>query len=447
MVPHARMLPDLARARRIFRLALPIMGGMSAYTLLELVDLLFIGYLGTVALAAVGISVFITFSYLALFGGVPIAVQAATSRLIGERVADDLGRYLRTTLLVLCAVAPLGSALLVYLAPTLLGAMSNDPAVVASGTPYLRWSLAAAMFLAANNAFMGYWNATDRPSLFFRVVILQAAAKLPLNYLLIFGVGPVPGLDVAGAGICTLIAAAIGTAYHIVLAARYTPGCFRGDVHRHAGVVIRLLLPAGLQQFLENFALTLMFRIVALIGTVEVAAYNVLVNLVGAVGLPAWGMGMAGATLVGQALGARDAAAAHAWAWDVVRVGGVAMVMLGIPFWLAPQIILGVFIHDTAALAVATWPCRVLGLMIGINGLGYMFASLLNGAGDVRRVLYVNLTTQYLVLLPGAYLVGVHWQHGLLGVWLVHQFAFRALNSAILTTLWQQRRWATIRLW
>jgi Na+-driven multidrug efflux pump len=65
----------------------------------------------------------------------------------------------------------------------------------------------------------------------------------------------------------------------------------------------------------------------------------------------------------------------------------------------------------------------------------------------VARVMYVNLATQYLVLLPGAWLVGVHFAYGLLGVWLVHQFAFRALNAAILTALWQQRRWAGVRLW
>jgi hypothetical protein len=84
MLRFSRIFPDVERARRIFRLGVPIMGGMSTYTILELLDLLFIGYLGIAALVAVGISVFITFSYLALFGGVSIAVQATTSRLVGE---------------------------------------------------------------------------------------------------------------------------------------------------------------------------------------------------------------------------------------------------------------------------------------------------------------------------------------------------------------------------
>jgi len=441
------LLPDAERTRRILRLGLPIMGGMSTYTLLELVDIVFVGYFGTVALAAVGISVFLTFSYLALFGGVSIAVQATTARLVGEETTADLVRFLRTTLLLVILVTPLGAFGLGWFAAELLALMTEDPAVVAAGTSYLRWSFAAGIFLTINNAFMGFWNATDRPKLYLRVVLVQAAVKLPLNYVLMFGWGPVPAFGIEGAGMSTFAAAVVGSFYHVGSGLRHARGFWRGSVVAHLGIVLRLLLPAGTQQFLENLALTLMFRIVALIGTVEVAGYTVLVNLVGAVGLPAWGLGMAGATLVGQAMGAGDPTAAHRWAWDVVKVGTLAMIVLGIPFWTVPELILGLFIHDPAAVAIAVWPCRILGLMIGINGLGYLFASLLYGAGDVTRVMYVNLATQYLVLLPGAWLVGVHLGVGLLGVWLVHQFAFRALNAAILTALWRQRRWATVKLW
>ena len=76
----ATLIPSWDRVVRIFRLGLPIMAGMSTYVFLELIDLLFVGRLGTTALAAVGISVFVTFLYLAAFGGVSIAVQATTSR-------------------------------------------------------------------------------------------------------------------------------------------------------------------------------------------------------------------------------------------------------------------------------------------------------------------------------------------------------------------------------
>ena len=80
-----RLFRSWNRIRRVANLALPIVGGMSTYVVLELVDLWFVGKLGTTALAAAGIAVFISFLYFALFGGVAVAVQTATSRLVGER--------------------------------------------------------------------------------------------------------------------------------------------------------------------------------------------------------------------------------------------------------------------------------------------------------------------------------------------------------------------------
>ncbi len=199
--------------------------------------------------------------------------------------------------------------------------------------------------------------------------------------------------------------------------------------------------------FWTSLALTLMFRIVALIGTAEVAAYTVLIQLISAVAMPAWGLGLAGATLVGQAMGAKDVDAADQWAWDVIKVSFLMLIVLGMPFWLFPDVILGVFIKEEAVIEMARLPCQILGGFIAINGIGYVFASLLNGAGDVKRVMYVNLATQYLILLPGAYLFGVWAGFGLIGVWLVHQAGFRAVNSVILTGLWRQRRWQSIELW
>ena len=442
-----RLIPSWDRVTRIFRLGLPIMAGMSTYVFLELIDLLFVGRLGTTALAAVGISVFVTFLYLAMFGGVSIAVQATTSRLVGEGETEDLGRFLRTALVIVLVVVPPTALLGVWFAGDVLALMSDDPEVVETGTAYLAWMLGGSVFFALINAFMGFWNATERANLYLRVIVVEALLNVPLNYIFIFGLDPIPAFGVTGAGIGTFIAAGFGAGYHVVLARKHASGFQKGPVREHLPVVTRLMVPAGMQQFMDSLALTLMFRIVAFVGTVEVAAYSVLVNMISAVGMPAWGLGLAGATLVGQAMGAKDMDDASRWAWDVVKIGTLAMVVLGAPFWLFPEVILSVFITEADALAAAVLPCRILGIMIGINGLGYLFASMLNGAGDVKRVMYVNLATQYLVLLPGAYFFGVYAGFGLIGIWLVHQIGFRALNSVVLTTLWQQKRWQKVELW
>ncbi len=171
-----------------------------------------------------------------------------------------------------------------------------------------------------------------------------------------------------------------------------------------------------------------------------------LINLVGLVGLPAFALGSAGAALVGQALGRDNVDDASRWAWDVLRVGAIGLAMIGMPFWLVPDLLLSIWLHEPAAVDVARTPMRILGAMIVINGAGYMLAAMLNGAGDVRRVTWVNLITQWFWLLPGAYLFGPVLGGGLLGVWCMHQFGFRALQSVIYVLIWRRRRWAHIQL-
>lgn len=435
------------RRRRIGKIGVPIMLGMSIYVILEIVDMLFVGRIGTTALASVGISVFISYMFMAIFGGVSVGVQATTSRLVGQGEKEDLGRYLRTALLLAFLIVPPFSILLMIYSPEILGLMSDDTELVSIGSGYLAWLFGTTFLFIINSAFMGYWNATERTGLYLRVNVLTAVVNIPLNYIFIFGLGPVPAYGVTGAGIGTCLAAFVGAGYHLILGFRYIDGLWAGSVKKYVRVFVSLAMPVGMQQFTDALALTLMFRIVAFIGTVEVAVYSVLVNLVSAVALPAWGLGLAGATLVGQAMGAMNQEEANRWAWDVVKLGTVMMVLIGTPLWLFPEFFLGFFIKDAETLAVAVLPCRVLGIMVGINGLGYLFSSLLNGAGDVKRVMYVSLATQYLVLLPFAYYFGVYAGFGLIGIWLTHQIGFRALNSLILTILWQQRRWAKIKLW
>jgi multidrug resistance protein, MATE family len=162
------------------------------------------------------------------------------------------------------------------------------------------------------------------------------------------------------------------------------------------------------------------------------------------VGLPAWGLGTAGATLVGQALGRRDVIDANRWAWDTVKIGMVSMGVIGLPFWIMPEALLSIWIHDPETLAIAVWPTRILGIMIAFNGVGYMLASLLNGAGDVKKVTWINFFTQWLILVPGAWLMGPTLGFGLLGIWMVHQFLFRLGHVFIFGWFWRRGGWARI---
>lgn len=425
------------------------MAGSSTWVILGIADMVFVGFFGTAALGAVGLGGFISQIFLSVFWGMSIAVQATAARRKGEGRTDDLAVQLNAAIVVVLIVAPVPSLILYLLAPAIFGLMNSDPEVLAYGIDYLGWLVLSATFVGISSSFSGFWNAIDRSTLFMRVVLFTTLINVPLNYVFMFGPFGLPAFGVEGAGMGTFVASILAAIYNFMLGFKHARGYGFLRVRptlEQARVLLRLAIPGGAQQVLEMFALTLMYRIVGMIGTLELASYTVLVNFIGAVGLPAWGLGTAGATLVGQALGKRDKDDAARWAWDVIKVGCATIAVLGAPLWIAPEFVLSAFIHEADTIEMARLPCRILGLMIVINAVGYMLASMLNGAGDVKRVMYVNLAMQYFVLLPGAYLFGPVLGYGLLGVWLVHQLGFRGGQSAIFALMWRRGRWSRVAI-
>ena len=437
----------LDRARRISFIGLPIMGGMVSGVILGLVDSAMVSTLGNAALGAVGFSTFASFIYLGLFYGFSIAVQAFVSRRMGENLPESCGISLSAALVSIALSAPLLSGILYFLIPHLFPLINSDPEVVSIGIAYSRWLILQAVFVGFIAAMTGFWNGVGLSRIYLPSLIAMHVINVLLNYVLIFGKFGAPEMGAEGAGLATALASVVGVALFFRLGILYgKPFGFLKSVPDMAEIkkMLRLAIPAGMQQLLDTLALTTTYSIVGMVGTMELACYSVLINFINLVGLPAWGLGAAGATLVGRALGEKNISEAAAWAWDVIKLGVIGMFILGTPFWLFPEQILSFWIHDPATRELAIWPTRILGLMIGFNGVGYMLATMLNGAGDVKKVTLVNLFTQWCLLVPGAYLMGPVLGYGLIGIWGLHQFVYRAGHVFIFAYFWRRGDWSKI---
>ena len=186
-----------------------------------------------------------------------------------------------------------------------------------------------------------------------------------------------------------------------------------------------------------------MFWIIGRIGTPELAAANVLITVLLFAILPGLALGLACATLVGQAMGRRDPEDAYQWAWDVARIAVVLLAVLGMPMWLVPDLVSSIFIHEDATRELARWPMRIMGLTMPIEAVGFAFMHGLLGAGDARRVMIISIGTQWLLFLPLAFVIGPLLGYGLLGVWL-WQGATRMVQSWLFFTKWRGRNWQQI---
>jgi Na+-driven multidrug efflux pump len=207
--------------------------------------------------------------------------------------------------------------------------------------------------------------------------------------------------------------------------------------------LVKLSLPTGIQQLFFSTGFLVLFWIIGIVGTRELAAASVLINVMLVALLPGLGLGLAAATLVGQALGRQEPEDAARWGWDVVKVGAVLMGTLGAPLVFWPDLILGVFIRDPATLDVARLPAQFMGASMALEGVGMVLMHSLLGAGDARRVMLVAVGVQWLVFLPLAYLIGPVIGLGLTAIWIL-QASYRLLQSGIFVLFWTRRRWAHI---
>jgi putative MATE family efflux protein len=442
------MLVDPERRRRILALALPIVGGMVSQNVLNLVDTAMVGVLGAAALAAVGMASFVNFMASAFITGLSAGVQAMAARRLGEGRSPDAAVPLNGGLLLAVVLALPLSLTLVVFSDEIFALLVDDPEVAALGAPYLAARLAAMAAMGVNFAFRGYWNGVSMSRVYMRTLVVMHVSNIALNWLLIFGHLGLPALGVAGAGIGSAIATFIGSALYLVQGwrlARANGFLRRLPDRRSLATMLRLSVPTGFQQFFFASGLTAFFWIIGRVGTAELAASNVLVQLLLVAILPGLGSGMAAASLVGQALGRGDARDAMAWGWDVARLATVTVGLTALVGLVLPDLLLRPFLHDEATLALARLPLRVLAATMSLDTLGMVLMNALLGAGDNLRVMAVALVLQWVVFLPAAYLVGPVLGWGMTGVWLGH-VAYRVLQAAVFTRIWSSGSWARIEV-
>lgn len=436
------------RRTRILGLALPIIGGMVSQNVLNLVDTAMVGVLGVAALAAVGMASFANFMASAFVTGLSAGVQAIAARRLGAGREGESARPLNGGLVLALVLAVPLSAVLIVFADEIFGLLVDDPEVVVLGIPYFRARLFAMAALGVNFAFRGYFNGVNMSKVYLRTLVLMHASNIALNWTLIFGHFGFPALGVAGAGIGSAIATFIGSALYLVQGWRIarSNGFLRGLPDRATLVtMLRLSVPTGIQQFFFAGGLTAFFWILGRVGTAELAASNVLVQLLLIAILPGLGSGMAAASLVSQALGRDDPSDARAWGWDVARLACAAVGLLSLVGLFIPDLLLEPFLHDEETLALARLPLRVLAATMSLDTLGMVLMNALLGAGDNLRVMAVTMALQWVIFLPAAYVIGPVLGFGITGVWVAH-VVYRVGQSAVFAAIWRSGSWAGIHV-
>jgi len=416
--------------------------------ILNLVDIGMVGHLGDTALAATGIGSFTNYLAISFIIGLSAGVQALAARRLGEGRHDETAIPLNGGLILSLLIGLPLCAVLFMAIPSTYAFLSDDPAVIAQGVPYLQFRILSMVAVGMNFSFRGYWSAIHMTGVYLRTLLIMHAINIFLNWVLIFGHLGAPEMGVAGAGLATTISLYIGTGLYFFFALRHARD--KGFLHRIPSrstlwQQFKLSLPTSLQQLFFAAGLVTLVWIMSQIGTAEVAAINVLMTFHITAILPAFGIALAATTLVGNALGRGDTEDAAMWGWNTAAIGlvyGVTLSMFLIPF---ADPLLGVFLSNPETRQLAYLPMILWALAIGFDTCGMVLMNSLIGAGDTRRSMWISVISQWGFFLPCAYVVGPVLGFGLLGVWAVNGL-YRSGQAVACARAWAGRHWVGIKL-
>ncbi|RLA64822.1 MAG: MATE family efflux transporter [Epsilonproteobacteria bacterium] len=436
------------RLKRILKLSLPIIGGMVSQNIFNLVDTAMVGTLGNAALAAVGLGGFALFMSQSIILGISTGVLATSARRLGEGKQAETAIPLNGGIFLSIIVGSLLSLLFYSLTPSIYPFLNQDPEVIKLGSSYLQIRVLAIIFVGINFSFRGFWNAVNKPGMYMTTLVVMHVSNILLNYCLIFGKFGFPALGVDGAAIGSAISMGIGTLTYFFL------GILKARDHGFLKALpskngfrdlIKISLPNGIQQLFFATGFTVLFLIIGKIGTVELAAAHILITVLLVCILPGMGLGIAAASLIGQALGKEDIEDAKKWGLDVVKIGMILLGILGLPLIFIPEILISIFIQDPLTIEIASWPMRLSGISMSIEAVGLIFMNSLLGAGDSKKVMVVTIVLQWMIFLPLAYLLGPLLGHGLLVIWLIF-VSYRGVQSFIFMGMWKKGAWTKINL-
>jgi len=446
---------SVTRAESVLRslgaLAVPIVIANTVQTSHQLINTFWVGRLGANAVAAVSVSFPVIFLLIALGGGLSIAGSILAAQYAGARNAAMVNRVAGQTLGVTAAVALLLTATGIWAAPHLLQLMRVTPAVFSDALLYLRISFAGILWVFAFAMYESLMRAvgdTKRP---LCLIAAGVVLNIALDPLLIFGWGPVPAFGVAGAAWATLITqtacALIGL--RLLFSARFGLELSMRDLWPDWPLILRIArlgFPASLSQAMQALSISTVTALVASFGTIALAAYGVGFRVLTFVMIPAIGISMASAVMVGQSIGAGESARAERVTRVAALLGLVLLGIAGLAIALAAEPIVRVFVpQDPLLVAASAEGLRWMAMSFAFTGVQLALSGTFRGAGDTAATLLLSAVGAWLVLLPIATMLARHTTLGVTGIWIAYPVA-GVINTAIALAYYRYGRWRRIRL-
>ncbi|MGL0925878.1 Na+-driven multidrug efflux pump [Vibrio vulnificus] len=394
-------------AETLRKMTVPMIFGMVAILMFNLVDTFFISLLGTEALAAISYTFPVTFAVNCITMGIGVGLSTSIGRLLGQGEAHQAARFTTHGLLLAVVLVALASTLGFFTVTplfTLLGA--KEELIPLIGQYMHVWYLTIPLLVIpmAGNSAIRATGDTKTPA---KIMMLAGLINGVLDPLLIFGIGPFPELGIQGAAIASALSwlgALIGSFYVLIKRERLLGLPQWQRLKEDWQQILKVGTPAALSNAMNPLSGAILMMMLSSHGTAAVAAYGAAQRIESILILVLMALTSALTPFMAQNFGAKNPQRAFqglfvSMRFSVLFQGLVFLMMVPLSIPLA-----ALFSQEQAVRDLLWHYLLVVPISYGFLGIVMMLVSGLNAMHQPLNAFRWSVIRLFVFTLPAAYL-------------------------------------------
>lgn len=445
-LPQQRMFSG----RDLRRLLIPLVIEQVLVMLVGMVDTMMVSYVGEAAISGVALVDMVNHLVITVLAALATGGAVIVSQYLGSKNREMANRsasaLIGISVVVSVAVMILCLALHRVILRLLFGAVEQS--VMDAAVTYFVISSLSFPFLGIYNSAAALFRSMRKTSTTMYVSLLMNSINVVGNAIGVF----VLHAGVAGVAVPTLIARFVAAAVMLALAMREKNEVFvkikaafswDGSTVRR---ILRIAVPNGLENGLFMLGKVLVTSVVALFGTVQIAASGVSnsINILAIIVVSA--VNLAIVTVVGQCVGAKEYGQAQYYTKKLMRVSYIATGVLTLLVWLLLPLLLGLYdiSPETASLSYTLVMMHNIFALL-LHPTSFNLANSIRASGDVKFTMIVGIASMIVFRLGSAVLFGIVLNMGVIGVWIAMGMDWLA-RSVAFTLRYRSGKWKAHRV-
>ena len=405
----------------MLRLALPVVLAQVGLMAMGVVDTLMVGRVSAVALAAVALGNLYFITLLVPASGTLMVLDPVVAQAVGARDHEGMARGVQRGFLLALALGVVFSLALLPVRSVLV-LLHQPPVLVPIASSYVLISVLGIFPFLAFIVLRQSLQAMGEMRVLLVVIVFANLLNAFLNWVFVYGHLGSPAMGAPGSAWATCVARWLMAILLLSFGWRsLRPALLpwrRETLHiTPLRAMLQLGIPIGLQQAMEFGAFAAIGVLMGVLGTTEMAAHQIAINLASLTFMVPLGVGAAAAVRVGHAAGAGDAESARESARAALVCGVGFMVCTAVILLLVPAAITALYTSEVSVAGLAATLIPIAGVFQVFDGIQAVCAGVLRGLGDTRAAFIINLAGFWLAGFPVSVALGFYTTLGAVGLW------------------------------